>query len=239
MAIKTKGIETPNFFRALQRFQDTFKAHMDQTSEQTSFPGMGELHLEIYMERMKREYNVDCTTGKPRVNFRETTGGAGQYARVVGHIEPTEYDLEPGKDVGFENVVMDASIPSNLILIPAVEKGFYEASEKGSLSGTPISGCRLVLKEGAFHAVESSELAFRLATIGTVREAYKSARPVILEPFMTVMEFKNRQPVLPNQQKQLAEAPRKTSPCYTQLESRQEYHRAIEYVDAQFTELEG
>ncbi|KIL61763.1 hypothetical protein M378DRAFT_13325 [Amanita muscaria Koide BX008] len=232
MAIKTKGIETPNFFRALQRFQKkdpTFKSHMDQTSEQTSISGMGELHLEIYVERMKPEYNVDCTTGEPRVNFRETVTQRAEWCWT---------------DVGFENVVMGASIPSNLILIPAVEKkGFYEASEKGSFSGNPISGCRLVLKEGAFHAVESSELAFRLATIGTVREAYKSARPVILKPFMTVqdslnamfgysiqlrgatqsMEFKNRQPVLrllPNQQKQLEEAPRKTSPRHTQLERR-------------------
>ena len=95
---------------------------------------MGELHLEIYVERMKREYNVDCVTGKPRVNFRETiaqradfnythkkqTGGAGQYAKVVGHIESMEPDPETGKDVGFENVVMGGSIPSNYI--PAVEK---------------------------------------------------------------------------------------------------------------------
>ncbi|KIL60069.1 hypothetical protein M378DRAFT_84328 [Amanita muscaria Koide BX008] len=201
LAIKAKGIETPNFSRALQRFQKedpTFKVHTDQTTKETIISGMGELHLEIYVERMKREYNVDCTTGKPRVNFRETvtqradfnhthkkqTGGAGQYAKVVGHIEPMEPDPETGKDVGFENVVMGGSIPSNFI--PAVEKGFYEALEKGSLSGNPISGCRLVLKEGAFHAVDSSELAFRLATIGAFREAYKSARPVILEPIMTV-----------------------------------------------------
>ncbi|KIL67196.1 hypothetical protein M378DRAFT_9458 [Amanita muscaria Koide BX008] len=138
--------------------------------------GMGELHLETYVERMKREYNVDCTTGKLRVNFRETViqraeinythkrqTGAGQNARVVGYIEPTEYGPEPGKDVGFENVVMG---------------GIYEALE-GNLSGSTISGCHLVLKEEAFHAVE---LVFRLATIGAVREAYKSARPVILVP---------------------------------------------------------
>ncbi|PFH50016.1 hypothetical protein AMATHDRAFT_62038 [Amanita thiersii Skay4041] len=201
LAIKAKGIETPNFSRALQRFQKedpTFKVHIDPTSKETIISGMGELHLEIYVERMKREYNVDCTTGKPRVNFRETitqraefnythkkqTGGAGQYAKVVGHIEPMEPDPETGKDVQFENVVMGGSIPANYI--PAVEKGFYEALEKGSLSGNPISGCRLVLKEGAFHAVDSSELAFRLATIGAFREAYKQARPVILEPIMGV-----------------------------------------------------
>ncbi|KIL56544.1 hypothetical protein M378DRAFT_17006 [Amanita muscaria Koide BX008] len=245
MAIKAQDIETPNFFNIRQ-------------ANKRSFPA----HLEIHVERMKREYNVDCTTGKPRVNFRETVTQRAEWCWT---------------DVGFEN--MGASIPSNLILIPA---GFYEASEKRSLSGNPISGCRLVLREGTFQAVDSSELAFRLATIGAFREAYKSARPVILETFMTVlylsitgqvigslntgrgtvidsevplndmfeysiqlrgatqsMEFKNHQPVLPNQQKQLEEAPRKTSPRYTQLKSRQEYHRAIEYVDVQFTELEG
>lgn len=98
---------------------------------------MGELHLEIYVERMRREYNVDCTTGKPRVAFRETitqradfnythkkqTGGAGQFAKVVGHIEPMEWDPETGKDVEFENVVMGATIPTNFI--PAVEKVTY------------------------------------------------------------------------------------------------------------------
>lgn len=187
---------------------------------------MGELHLEIYVERMRREYNVDCVTGKPRVAFRETitdraeftythkkqTGGAGQYAKVIGHIEPMELDPETGKDIGFESVVMGGNIPTNYI--PAVEKvlcflsilivifflspflsfslslplfqGFYEALEKGTLSGNRITGCRLVLKDGAFHAVDSSELAFRLATIGAFREVYRAAKPVILEPIMTV-----------------------------------------------------
>ncbi|KAG5650680.1 Elongation factor G, mitochondrial [Sphagnurus paluster] len=290
LAIKANGIETPNFSRALNRFQKedpTFRVHLDKDSKETIISGMGELHLEIYVERMRREYNVDCTTGKPRVAFRETitqraefnythkkqTGGAGQFAKVVGYIEPMERDPETGKDVEFENVVMGASIPTNFI--PAVEKGFYEALEKGSLSGNAISGCRLVLKEGGFHAVDSSELAFRLATIGAFREAFKTARPVILEPIMTVevvapsefqsavigslntrrgtivdsevrddeftaiaevalndmfgysnqlrgstqgkgefsMEYKHHMPVLPNLQKELEEAYRKTLPA--------------------------
>ncbi|KAF8151587.1 elongation factor G, mitochondrial [Crassisporium funariophilum] len=201
LAIKPKGLETPNFSRALNRFQKedpTFKVHIDHDSKETIISGMGELHLEIYVERMRREYNTDCITGKPRVAFRETvtqraefafthkkqTGGAGQYARVVGHIEPMEVDPETGKDVGFESVVMGGNIPHNFI--PAVEKGFYEALEKGSLSGNVITGCRLVLKDGAFHAVDSSELAFRLATIGAFREIYRAAKPVILEPIMNV-----------------------------------------------------
>ncbi|KAF8869777.1 elongation factor G, mitochondrial [Infundibulicybe gibba] len=290
LAIKANGIETPNFSRALNRFQKedpTFRVHLDAESKETIISGMGELHLEIYVERMRREYNVDCTTGKPRVAFRETitqradfnythkkqTGGAGQYAKVVGYIEPMEVDPDTGKDVQFENVVMGGSIPTNFI--PAVEKGFYEALEKGTLSGNSISGCRLVLKEGAFHVVDSSELAFRLATIGAFREAFKAARAVILEPIMTVevvapvefqsavigglntrrgtiidsevrddeftaiaevalndmfgysnqlrgstqgkgefsMEYKNHMPVLPNLQKDLEDAYRKTLPA--------------------------
>ncbi|KAJ2923446.1 hypothetical protein H1R20_g13648, partial [Candolleomyces eurysporus] len=171
LSIKPKGQETPNFSRALNRFQKedpTFKVHIDQESKETIISGMGELHLEIYVERMRREYNVDCTTGKPRVAFRETvtqraefnfthkkqTGGAGQYAKVMGFIEPME--------------------------------GFYEALEKGTLSGNPITGVRFVLKDGAFHAVDSSELAFRLAAIGAFREAFKQAAAIMLEPVMTV-----------------------------------------------------
>lgn len=201
LAIKAKGIETPNFSRALNRFQKedpTFKVHLDPESKETIISGMGELHLEIYVERMRREYNVDCITGKPRVAFRETitqkasfnythkkqTGGAGQYAKVVGFIEPMDKDEETGKDVEFENLVMGGNIPTNYI--PAVEKGFYEALEKGTLSGNQITGCRFVLTDGAFHMVDSSELAFRLATIGAFREAFKSAKAAILEPIMTV-----------------------------------------------------
>ncbi|KAM6491560.1 Elongation Factor G, domain II domain containing protein [Amanita muscaria] len=182
MAIKTKGIEIPNFFRALQRFQKedpTFKAHMGQTSAQT-ISGMGELHLETYVERMKREYNVDCTTGKPRVNFRATvtrraefnythkrqTRGAGQYARIVEHIEPTEYGPEPGKDVGFENVVMGC-----------FSQGIYEALEKGNLSGNTLIAVWFSKKE------PSTRLTLQNCAS---KEAYKSARPVILEPIMTV-----------------------------------------------------
>ncbi|KAL9708766.1 Elongation factor G, mitochondrial [Leucoagaricus gongylophorus] len=201
LAIKPRGQETPNFSRALNRFQKedpTFRVHIDQESKETIISGMGELHLEIYVERMKREYNTECITGKPRVAYRETitqraefnythkkqTGGAGQYAKVVGYIEPMDPDPETGKDTGFESVVMGGNVPSNYI--PAVERGFYEALEKGTLSGNQISGCHLVLQDGAFHAVDSSELAFRLATIGAYREAYKKACAVILEPIMTV-----------------------------------------------------
>ncbi|KAI0052802.1 elongation factor G mitochondrial [Auriscalpium vulgare] len=201
LSIKPIGTETPNFSRALNRFQKedpTFRVHVDHESKETIISGMGELHLEIYVERMKREYNVACSTGRPRVAFRETvteradfaythkkqTGGAGQYARVIGYVEPMEPDAETGKDTAFENFVMGGNIPTNYI--PAVEKGFFEALEKGTLSGNPISGVRMVLKDGAYHVVDSSELAFRLAAIGAFREVYAKTKPVILEPIMTV-----------------------------------------------------
>ncbi|KAH9946761.1 elongation factor G mitochondrial [Amylocystis lapponica] len=201
LALKPVGVETPNFSRALNRFQKedpTFRVHVDRESKETIISGMGELHLEIYVERMKREYNVECTTGKPRVAFRETitqranfnythkkqTGGAGQFGRVAGYVEPMELDPATGKDVAFENVVMGGNIPTNFI--PACEKGFYEALEKGSLSGNPVCGCRLVLQDGLAHSVDSSDLAFRLAVIGAFRDIYAKTKPVILEPIMKV-----------------------------------------------------
>jgi elongation factor G len=162
LSIKPVGTETPNFSRALNRFQKedpTFRVHIDHESQevctkplfptqtftpvpqQTIISGMGELHLDIYVERMKREYNVATTTGKPQVAFRETitgrsefsythkkqTGGAGQFGRVIGYIEPMTTDPETGKDTGFENLVSGGNIPSGYI--PAVEKvGFWLVS---------------------------------------------------------------------------------------------------------------
>ncbi|KAF8327869.1 elongation factor G, mitochondrial [Cantharellus anzutake] len=201
LAIKPVGQETPNFSRALNRFQKedpTFRVHIDSESQETIISGMGELHLEIYVERMMREYNVACSTGKPRVAFREAvttkadfsythkkqTGGAGQFGRVVGYIEPMEKDEDSGKDVGFENLVTGGNIPTGYI--PACEQGFLDALKKGTLSGHQVSGVRFVLMDGAAHAVDSSELAFRLAAFGAFREAYKKANPVILEPIMSV-----------------------------------------------------
>ncbi|WFC95002.1 Elongation factor G, mitochondrial [Malassezia brasiliensis] len=190
-----------NFSRALNRFQKedpTFRVHVDSESGETIISGMGELHLEIYVERMRREYNVPCKTGKPRVAFRETigqpakfnythkkqTGGAGQFGRVIGYIEPMRMDEDTGKDTAFENSVVGGNIPSSYI--PACEKGFNDALEKGSLAGYPVCGVRFVLEDGAAHSVDSSELAFRIATAAAFREAFNNAQPMILEPKMTV-----------------------------------------------------
>ncbi|KAK4798270.1 hypothetical protein SAY86_030596 [Trapa natans] len=187
------------FSKALNRFQKedpTFRVGLDPESGQTIISGMGELHLDIYVERIRREYKVDATVGKPRVNFRETvtqhaefdylhkkqTGGQGQYGRVCGYIEP----LPAGSTVKFEfeNMIVGQVIPSGFI--PAIEKGFKEAANAGSLIGHPVENIRVCLTDGASHAVDSSELAFKLAAIYAFRQCYSAAKPVILEPIMLV-----------------------------------------------------
>ncbi|XP_008783146.2 elongation factor G, mitochondrial [Phoenix dactylifera] len=187
------------FSKALNRFQredPTFRVGLDVESGQTIISGMGELHLDIYVERIRREYKVEAKVGKPRVNFRETvtqraafdylhkkqSGGQGQYGRVCGYIEPLPMD-SPTK-FEFENLLIGQAIPSNFI--PAIEKGFKEASNSGSLIGHPVEYVRVVLTDGASHAVDSSELAFKLAAIYAFRQCYAAAKPVILEPVMKV-----------------------------------------------------
>ncbi|KAG1601007.1 hypothetical protein G6F47_004069 [Rhizopus delemar] len=201
LSLTPKGKESANFSKALNRFQKedpTFRVHVDSESKETIISGMGELHLQIYVERMKREYNVECLTGKPRVAFRETitqpakfnythkkqSGGAGQFGRVMGLLEPMTRDEETGKDIEFENRVIGGNIPTNFI--PACEKGFMDGLEKGPLIGHPVNGVRMVLEDGAAHAVDSSELAFRIATKNAFQEAFAKARPAILEPIMNV-----------------------------------------------------
>ncbi|PHZ07838.1 translation elongation factor G [Rhizopus microsporus ATCC 52813] len=201
LSINPKGKESPNFSKALNRFQKedpTFRVHVNSESKETIISGMGELHLQIYVERMKREYGVECVTGKPRVAFRETitqpakfnythkkqSGGAGQFGRVMGVIEPMARDEETGKDIEFENRVVGGNIPTNYI--PACEKGFLDGLEKGPLIGHPVNGVRMILEDGAAHSVDSSELAFRIATKNAFSEAFAKARPTILEPIMNV-----------------------------------------------------
>ncbi|KAJ0972928.1 hypothetical protein J5N97_020887 [Dioscorea zingiberensis] len=187
------------FSKALNRFQKedpTFRVGLDAESGQTIISGMGELHLDIYVERIRREYKVDAKVGKPRVNFRETvtqraefdylhkkqSGGQGQYGRVCGYIEPLP--MGSATKFEFDNMIIGQAVPSNFI--PAIEKGFKEASNSGSLIGHPVENIRIVLTDGASHAVDSSELAFKLAAIYAFRQCYAAAKPVILEPVMLV-----------------------------------------------------
>jgi elongation factor G len=188
-----------NFSKALNRFtkeDPTFRVHRDEESNQTIISGMGELHLEIYIERIKREYGCEVDTGKPQVAYRETitrtgdfnythkkqTGGRGQYAKVAGQVEPLPADaVEPYE---FVNDIVGGAIPKEFI--PACDKGFKEAIKEGSLIGFPVVGVRIVINDGAAHAVDSSEQAFKTASIMAFREAYEKARPVVLEPIMKV-----------------------------------------------------
>lgn len=191
--------QSANFSKALNRFQKedpTFQVSQDKESGETIISGMGELHLEIYVERMKREYKVECDVGKPRVNYREAitrktefdylhkkqSGGQGQYGRVVGYIEPLPADSSD-KFV-FENAIVGNAIPPNFI--PAVQKGFEEVVNAGSLIGHPVEGVKVVLTDGAAHAVDSSEMAFKLAAMYAFRSAYPNANPTVLEPVMEV-----------------------------------------------------
>eukprot|EP00112_Aurelia_sp_Birch-Aquarium-sp1_P011360 Seg2389.5 transcript_id=Seg2389.5/GoldUCD/mRNA.D3Y31 product="Elongation factor G mitochondrial" protein_id=Seg2389.5/GoldUCD/D3Y31 len=191
--------EIENFSKAVNRFtreDPTFKVHVDNESKETIISGMGELHLEIYTERMKSEYGCAVLTGKPKVAFRETitspasfdyqhkkqTGGSGQFGRVIGKVEILpETSLTK---LEFVDATIGMNIPKTFI--PAIEKGFYEACERGYLSGHRMCGIRFILEDGSAHAVDSSELAFRLAAIGAIKQAFEKARPIILEPIMSV-----------------------------------------------------
>ncbi len=186
-----------NFAKALNKFRKedpTFRVHRDEESGETIISGMGELHLDVYIERMKREFNCEVIAGQPQVAYRETinsrgeydythkkqTGGSGQFAKVVGHIEPLEPNSE--KTYEFVNSVTGGRIPKEFI--PAVDKGFQEQMAKGSLIGYPIVGVKATLADGAYHDVDSSEMAFRICGMAAFRQAYERANPVALEPLM-------------------------------------------------------
>jgi len=185
-----------NMSKALNRFtkeDPTFKTYVDHETGDTIIQGMGELHLEVYVERMKREYKAEVTTGQPRVAYRETitrkapfnythkkqTGGAGQFGRVAGFIEPTEEEFE------FINKITGGRIPTQYI--PACEKGFEGCLVKGPSLEFPVTGIKVTLEDGAYHAVDSSEMAFQSAARGGFLEAYNKAKPVIMEPIMKVV----------------------------------------------------
>lgn len=196
LSIKPKNNkDLSNFSKAIARFQredPTFRVHFDAESEQTIISGMGELHLEVYVERMRREYKVDCETGPPQVAYRETvtqkvnydhllkkqTGGAGDYARVAGWMEP---HTSIGEN-HFEEQVVGGAIDEKFLF--ACEKGFYAACEKGPLIGHKVLGVSMVVDDGATHMTDSSEMAFKRATQEAFRKAFAAAHPVVLEPLM-------------------------------------------------------
>ncbi|MCS7176004.1 MAG: elongation factor G [Candidatus Kapabacteria bacterium] len=186
-----------NFAKALSRFtkeDPTFQVARDEETGQTLIRGMGELHLEIYIERMRREYDCEVEVGRPQVAYRETitqraefnylhkkqTGGAGQFARVAGYIEPIP--LESGISYEFVDQIVGGAIAREFI--PACDKGFQEALQRGPLIGKPVVGVRVVLNDGQTHPVDSSELAFKIASVAAFREAYERANPIVLEPIM-------------------------------------------------------
>lgn len=197
LAIKPKDNKTQvNVSKALNRFgkeDPTFKSFVDHETNETIISGMGELHLEVYVERMKREYNAEVEVGAPRVSYRETitkraefnyihkkqTGGSGQFGRVGGYLEP----LEEG-EYEFEDKIVGGVIPREFI--PSCDKGFRKCLQKGKLTGSPITGIRVVINDGSSHAVDSSDVAFQLAAIGAFNEGYAKAGPVIMEPIMKV-----------------------------------------------------
>lgn len=186
-----------NMSKALNRFtkeDPTFKTYVDHETGETIISGMGELHLEVYVERMKREYDAVVEVGAPQVAYRETisqkalfsythkkqTGGSGQFGRVGGYMEP----MEEGGDYEFVDSIVGGVIPREFI--GSCDKGFKKSLEKGSLCGATITGVRCVINDGAYHAVDSSDIAFQLAAIGAFKEGYLKAKPIILEPIMKV-----------------------------------------------------
>jgi elongation factor G len=185
-----------NMSKALQRFRKedpTFRVSSDPETGETIIAGMGELHLDVYVERMKREYNAEVVTSPPRVAYRETitkkvdfnylhkkqTGGSGQYGRVAGFMEPCEE-----ANYKFNDEITGGIIPREYI--PSCDKGFQSMLAKGQLIGAPVTNLQVTINDGAFHAVDSSDTAFQEAARGAFREAFPKAGPVILEPIMKV-----------------------------------------------------
>jgi elongation factor G len=196
LTVQTDTAGLPNMSKALRRFtkeDPTFRVTPDPETGETTISGMGELHLDVYVERMRREYGIDVQTTAPRVAYRETitaacefdythkkqTGGAGQYGRVAGRLEPSaEGDFE------FCDETFGGVIPREYMT--SVEKGFRSVLSKGPLIGSPVTGLRVVVNDGAAHAVDSSDIAFQEAARGAWRQAFARSRPQILEPVMRV-----------------------------------------------------
>jgi elongation factor G len=185
--------------KAINRFckeDPTFHTRFEEEAGETIISGMGELHLEVYVERMRREYKCNVIVGQPRVQYKEAptqvtpynykhkkqTGGSGQYAHVVGTLIPMELNGET--DYEFENKVTGGRVPSEYI--PSVDKGFQMARVKGPIAGYEVVGIKMVLEDGSSHAVDSSDLAFQLCARAAFREAVRDSKPCLLEPIMKV-----------------------------------------------------
>ena len=185
--------------KALQRFRKedpTFRVFSDEETGEILISGMGELHLEVYVERIRREYGVDIEVGAPKVSYRESptkevtfdykhkkqSGGSGQYAHIKGTLTPIDSDSEDSFE--FEDKVTGGRIPKQFI--PAVEKGFRDSLGKGPVAEYPVVGTRIVLEDGTYHDVDSSEKAFYTAAQGCFREYFRQAGPKLLEPIMNV-----------------------------------------------------
>jgi elongation factor G len=197
LAVKPKDKKAEmNLSKALSRFSKedpTFKVYLDPETSETIICGMGELHLDVYVERIRREYSAEIETGMPKVAYRERptrriefnythkkqTGGAGQFGRIAGFLEP----MEEG-EFEFVNKVTGGAIPTEFI--PSCEKGFRACLAKGGFAGFPVVGVRITINDGASHSVDSSDMAFQHTAIGAFREAYARSNPVILEPIMRV-----------------------------------------------------
>ena len=189
-----------NMSKALNRFtkeDPTFKTYVDDETNETIIQGMGELHLEVYIERMRREYEAEVEAGAPQVAYRETitqraefdythkkqSGGSGQFGRVGGYLEPIE-ENEDAENYEFVDNIVGGVIPREFI--SSCDKGFQKCMAKGSLAEAPITSVRCVINDGSFHAVDSSDVAFQLAAQGAFRQGYMKAGPVLMEPIMKV-----------------------------------------------------
>ena len=185
--------------KALQRFtreDPTFRVSTDDETGETVIAGMGELHLDIYVERIKREFKVEVEVGAPKVSYREAptrataydykhkkqTGGSGQYAHIIGHLEPLPDDAT--ENFIFEDKVVGGRVPREYI--PSVEKGFNASLSKGPIAGFPIVGVKATLEDGSYHDVDSSDMAFQICARAGFREAFLNTKPVLLEPIMKI-----------------------------------------------------
>ncbi|MFN5757627.1 MAG: elongation factor G [Planctomycetia bacterium] len=185
--------------KALQRFtreDPTFRVSTDDETGETVIAGMGELHLDIYVERIKREFKVDVEVGAPKVSYREAptrateyeykhkkqTGGSGQFAHIVGRLDPLPEDAP--ETFEFEDAVVGGRVPREYI--PSVEKGFRASLAKGPIAGFPIVGVKATLSDGSYHDVDSSDMAFQICARAGFREAFLNTKPVLLEPIMKI-----------------------------------------------------